>query len=354
MASPLSRLLDWSAGHLHPRWIFYAFCLAVVLLIADRLHQQGLDLGDDLLLAGVLSPVSIWGEYRVHLLTERQCARSTIGTWRGILFDFWSFCEARGKPWHKATKADLAAFLRRPCQSGARRGERISDRTAANKTVAVRQFYLTCAEQQWLATDRMLGVRTPKVHPGAPRSFDPATLRQLLLAAADDPRTYVLCWLCYGACLRVGEVAALRIEDLYLHDGRPRLHVRHGKGGKQRWIPLHPELRAALAQLLAGRPTSGPLIGQRRYPERPCKPNTLSKELASFIGEVAGKGSAHWLRHSGATAALVAGKGRNLEEVRELLGHASDRTTRIYVSGYTWELEPTVNGIANPLGQEVT
>ena len=302
---------------------------------------------------GALSKTAVWGEYRVHLLTERRCARSTISTWRAILFDFWAFAERRGRPWHKATKADLKAFLQRPCQSGRRRGQPLSDAAAANKTVAVRQFYQAAALQGWTTTDRMLGVRTPRVGAGTPRSLRPDQLRQLLLAAQSDLRLYVVIWLCYGACLRIGEVAALRVEDLYLHDSRPRLHVRDGKGGKQRWVPLHVELRAALGRMLAGRPSVGPLIGQRRHPDRGCKANTLSKELGGFIGEVAGNGSAHWLRHSGAQGALASAKGRNLEDVRELLGHASSRTTMIYLNGFNWDVASAVAGIPNPLAQGV-
>jgi integrase/recombinase XerD len=298
-----------------------------------------------------ISNVAVWGQYRVYLLTERGCARSTISTWRLILFDFWAFAERRGRGWHRATRTDLKAFLARPCQSGRRRGQPLSAAAAAAKTVAVRQFYQVAATEGWLSSDRMLGVRTPRVRGGSPRSLPPDVLRHLLLSAVPDGRLYLVCWLCYAACLRIGEVAALRIEDVYLYDGRPRLHVRHGKGGKQRWVPLmHAEVLTTLTMLLAKRPSSGPLIGQRRHPDRPVKANTLSKELSAFIGEVAGKGSAHWLRHSGATLALTAAKGRNLEEVRELLGHASDRTTRLYVSGYNWDVAGAVAGIPDPLG----
>jgi len=296
-----------------------------------------------------ISKMAIWGSYRIYLLTERGCARSTVSTWRGILFDFWAFCEQRGRGWHRATRTDLKAFLARPCQSGRRRGQPLSAAAAAAKTVAVRQFYQVAATEGWLASDRMLGVRTPKVRNAAPRSLPAAVLRKLLLAASDDPRLYLMCWLCYGGALRIGEVASLRVEDVYLYDERPRMRI-DGKGGKERWIPLHPEIRATLGRYLTGRPGSGPLIGQRRHPDHGCKANTLSKELGSFISEIAGRGSAHWLRHSGAQGALAAERGRNVEDVRELLGHSSDRTTRRYLLGYSWDVAAAVAGIPDPLG----
>ncbi len=316
-------------------------------LVSDPLDSSAMGGGDGM---ATPSKMAVWGQYRAYLLVERGCARSTISTWRLILQDFWTFSEGRGRGWHRATKADLKAFLQRPCQSGRRRGEPISAAAAAAKTVAVRQFYLVAAVEGWLPTDRMLGVRTPKVRGGTPRSLDPATLRHLLLAAVPDGRLYLVCWLCYAACLRIGEVAGLRIEDVYLYDGRPRLHVRHGKGDRERWVPLmHTEVLTTLTMLLAKRPGSGPLIGQRRHPDRPVKANTLSKELSVFISEIAGRGSAHWLRHTGATGALTAAKGRNLEEVRELLGHSSTTTTRGYIRGYSWDVASAVEGIPDPL-----
>jgi site-specific recombinase XerD len=333
----------------YARWVLFAFMLAMVLMLAERAVHHDLP-GLEAALAGFLSPTSVWGEYRLHLIVERQCARSTVSTWRGILFDFWGFCDKRGKPWHKATRTDLKAFLARPCQSGRRRGQPLSDAAAANKTVAVRQFYQAAALAGWTTSDRMLGVRAPKVRNAAPRSLPSDVLRQLLLTAEADPRLYVMTWLCYGGCLRIGEVANLRVEDVYLHDERPRMRV-DGKGGKERWVPLHPEVRAAVTRLLAGQPGSGPLIGQRRHPDRPCKANTLSKEMQAFISDVAGQGSAHWLRHTGAQAALASAKGRNLEDVRALLGHASSRTTMIYLDGFNWDVASAVEGIANPLAE---
>jgi integrase len=55
------------------------------------------------------------------------------------------------------------------------------------------------------------------------------------------------------------------------------------------------------------------------------------------------------IRHTGAQAALAAKKGRNLEDVRELLGHASSHTTMGYLRGFSWDVASAVEGIVNPL-----
>jgi len=62
-----------------------------------------------------------------------------------------------------------------------------------------------------------------------------------VLGAVREPRLRVCLELIYHCGLRVGE--AVRIEVRDLHESRsehPRLHVRCGKGGGDRFVPLHP------------------------------------------------------------------------------------------------------------------
>ena len=63
-------------------------------------------------------------------------------------------------------------------------------------------------------------------------------------------RNYALVQLMLQTGLRVGEVAALRIGDLTLHDRSGSVHVRHGKGLKDREVPLNATVRRAVKQYL--------------------------------------------------------------------------------------------------------
>jgi site-specific recombinase XerC len=74
-----------------------------------------------------------------------------------------------------------------------------------------------------------------------PRALSQRVLVDLFdyLADVSDDRLKVMCWLAYGAGLRVGEIARLRVEHLHLRDERPWL-LAHGKGDKHREVPLAP------------------------------------------------------------------------------------------------------------------
>ena len=65
----------------------------------------------------------------------------------------------------------------------------------------------------------------------------------------------------WRAGLRVSEALALEHRDFNLDTDRPTLRVRHGKGGKSRIVPVHPELKDALALVLNyTRRRQGPLV----------------------------------------------------------------------------------------------
>jgi len=118
-----------------------------------------------------------------------------------------------------------------------------------------------------------------------------------------------------------------------------------GKGDRERWVPLSEKVRAAIDRHLGDRAnlTAGPLVANTIYPERPLRPGTVGDMLADHIRSVGiDQGSAHWLRHSAATWALAAAEGGNLEDVRQFLGHADSRTTRLYAARFRWNVARNV------------
>jgi len=134
--------------------------------------------------------------------------------------------------------------------------------------------------------------------------------------------------------LRVGEAAALRLDDVILNERSGRVIVRAGKGRKYREIPLHKEARKALAAYLAVRPEGGDkqhpkddhfFLGQRG----PLRERGMQMRLAA-LGEAAGvEVTPHMLRHTFATRMLREAD-VDLVMVSTLLGHSDVTTTAIY------------------------
>lgn len=139
---------------------------------------------------------------------------------------------------------------------------------------------------------------------------------------------------CFAAGLRVSELTGLRLEDLSLH---PQASILvHGKGRKERCLPLWKQTAVALRAWLAVRgtvPAPELFVNARREPmtrsgfEYILKKhvNAASRSCQSMSAK---RISPHVLRHSCAMSILEATK--DLRKVSLWLGHANMQTTEIY------------------------
>jgi site-specific recombinase XerD len=159
-----------------------------------------------------------------------------------------------------------------------------------------------------------------------------------LLDAATPPRDRVLLQVAYGCGLRLNELLHLRVTDI--DSARMVIHVRQGKGAKDRLVPLSlrllQELRAywrvcrPRTWLFPGHKADGTMTGsniQRRF-GRLVKQVVLNKHC-----------SIHTLRHSYATHLLEAGV--DVLTLKALLGHSSLQTTARYLHVSTQRLQQT-------------
>jgi integrase/recombinase XerD len=132
----------------------------------------------------------------------------------------------------------------------------------------------------------------------------------------------------YAAGLRLSEATHLQVPDI--DSSRMQLRVMHGKGAKQRLVPMSPRLLAALRSywreyrpatyLFPGQDHATPLGGTTM--QKACKAAAREAGLSPKI-------SPHTLRHSFATGLLEAGV--DLLTIGQLLGHSSFLTTMIYL-----------------------
>ena len=140
--------------------------------------------------------------------------------------------------------------------------------------------------------------------------------------------------LCFAAGLRVSELTSLRVEDLSL---QPHASILvHGKGRRERCLPLWKQTVAALRAWLAVR---GALAVPELFVNTQREPLTragfeyiLEKHVESAVKRCPSLAtkriSPHVLRHSCALTVLEATK--DLRKVSLWLGHANMQTTEIY------------------------
>lgn len=151
---------------------------------------------------------------------------------------------------------------------------------------------------------------------------------QRLLESVTNFKHLAIVSVAYSAGLRLAEVAALRIPDI--DSERMMIHVRQGKGQKDRFVPLSPIVLEVLREhYRIERPRDYLFCGQ--HDGRPITHSAIQR-FVTRIGKAAGikkRVTLHCLRHSFATHHLEAGT--DLRTLQLLMGHSSLKTTSRYL-----------------------
>jgi len=170
-----------------------------------------------------------------------------------------------------------------------------------------------------------------------PRSVPSVQEVEAILAEADPDtpqglRDRTLLEVLYATGLRRMEIVGVAIYDADL--ARGVLWVRHGKGGRDRVVPLGERAMAWLDKYLTeARPellaadTDALFLSDYGEPIQPHQVADKVKRYMRFAG-VDKPGSTHLLRHACATHMLEGGA--DIRFIQEMLGHANLETTEIY------------------------
>jgi integrase/recombinase XerC len=275
----------------------------------------------------MIHPLAVaWGE---HLERDRRRSVHTVRAYRAGAERFLRFLSLhRGGAIDRdglatVDAAELRAYL------AYRRGESaIGNASAARELSAVRGFLA------W-AGGTVPRLKGPRVKTGLPRPIAPADVLALgeeVADAASEPwigaRDWAILMLLYGAGLRIGEALGLTGAALPLGE---TLRVT-GKRDKVRIVPLLPQVRAAIETYVAHSPWPT-ARGEALF--RGAKGGALDAGIVRKavrnargglgLGE---RATPHALRHSFATHLL--GRGADLRQLQELLGHASLSSTQVY------------------------
>jgi integrase/recombinase XerC len=171
----------------------------------------------------------------------------------------------------------------------------------------------------------------PKERRRLPRPIPNDRLHKALIEAENPIREWLL--LAAFAGMRACEVATLHRDDI-LGDV---LIVREGKNAKQRILPLHPDVRAALD----ANAETGWLYPNRSG--RPITANTVSVKANRYLHRVGVTETFHQLRHWFGTSTYRASK--DLRLTQELMGHASPNTTALYAAWSPERAAAVVNSL---------
>jgi integrase/recombinase XerD len=279
-------------------------------------------------------------EFVAYLRVEKGLRPASSEAYRRDLEQFAEYVEGRDGLMVGATQADVSGFME------GLRGHAVESRSIARKLSCLRGFYRWLLMDKRIAHDPTVNVATPSSWKVLPKSLAEGEVAEMLERAGSAARSadadslalrdHAILELLYAGGLRVGEIVALRVEDLHLDQGRAQVR---GKGDKERIVPLGRSAVEALEKYLAlGRPGLVNAGVQRagnslqRALFLSVRGNALTRqwvwEMVRGATATGSKASPHMLRHSCATHMVE--HGADLRSVQTLLGHADIATTQVY------------------------
>jgi site-specific recombinase XerD len=284
-----------------------------------------------------------------HLDLERGLSSNTIAAYRRDLTHLATFLTRSGGSLDRADRAMLRRFLAQQATLGYARA------SIARRVGAIRTFYRWLEQRGIVDVDPAQSLRHPKIVSRLPVVLRDGEAAELVEAPSAPPapapraragaraahdgreaafalRDRAILELLYGSGLRVGEVASLSVESLDLDRGRVLVH---GKGSKEREVPMSEFSVDAMAEYLdGGRPVvASAEAGRTLFFNRRRKPIT-TRDIRAMVTQYGGRTltgrrvTPHTLRHTFATHLLEGGA--DIRAVQELLGHASVATTQRY------------------------
>ncbi len=191
-----------------------------------------------------------------------------------------------------------------------------------------------CYEQTLNRNWAIFGIVRPAPEKKLPVILSLAEVRQIL-GRVRLPRYQVCLTTIYSCGLRLQEGTYLQVANI--DSARMMIHVRHGKGAKDRYVPLPQRTLQLLRQYWVTH--RNPLLlfpaeGRDHVDlAQATEPMSKSSVQDAFHAALQASGnhkraSVHTLRHSWATHLLEAGV--NLRLIQEWLGHSSPATTSVY------------------------
>jgi integrase/recombinase XerD len=283
--------------------------------------------------------IAAWSTEYLKALRVRHFSEITIRNREVYLVYFLRWCEARAlKRPEEITKPLLDRYQRHLFYYRKEDGKPLSFRSQHGRLLTVRGLFKWLTRENVLLYNPASELELPKLEQPLPKAILTVDEVEKVLAVPDleDPvgfRDRTMLEVLYSTGIRRKELVDLRVFDF--NPDRGTLFIRHGKGNKERFVPIGErasewvvryleEVRPRLAMPPDDMTMFLTVNGE---PFLASRLTELVREyvLAAGLGK---KGSCHLFRHTMATLMLEGGA--ELTFIQEMLGHTDPKTTQIY------------------------
>ena len=214
--------------------------------------------------------------------------------------------------------------------------DKYKPKTIARKISSIRSFYSFLVKDDILEINPFIDVELPKKEKRLPKFIYPEEIERLFQSIDQSSvlgkRNYLILEFLYGTGARVTELCDVKLRDINYFDNTV---ILHGKGKKDRIVPLHQRLVKELSDYVLTTRKDLLKSNESKYVFLNNKGvNITSRGIRMVVNKIlldsgeSLKISPHTLRHTFATHLL--NNGADLRTVQELLGHEHLSSTQIY------------------------
>ena len=257
-----------------------------------------------------------------------DCSEQTTRTYRYGIKQFMKYLAVENIS--RPTRETILAYKKELTGRG------LKPATVALYLSSIRRLFSWAASEK-LYEDITLGVKSPKQQAGHKRDYLSGSQIQAMLKKTQSKRDYSMLLLITTCGLRTIEICRANVEDIRTLGDATVLYVQgKGRSDKTEFVKLSEPVVKVIREYLSSRgQVSGnePLFvsESRRNKGHRLTTRTISgvcKKAMKEAGYDSPRLTAHSLRHSAATLALLSGI--ELEDVQQFMRHTSIATTMIY------------------------
>ena len=265
------------------------------------------------------------------------CQDISIHTIQALVLDIRKFARwfttANAEPWEvqRVTVRDVIDF-----RDYLHQEKKQAVSTINRNLASIRKYFKWLTQHDYIPANPASSVKEFKRQPLAPKGLARAKVRKLLreVELRKDIRAKAIFSLILYTGARLSDVCFLEMADLTISERSGTVFYRHGKGSKQRVVPLPLQARKAMSQYCQSRPpidSQNVFIGERG----PLNKRGIQAIFEKYRALTGIKNlHCHVLRHTFShnfiSSAETGGAAGNLVQLASLLGHESLNTTAIY------------------------